>query len=33
MADNPGSQEMFSHLGYLRHDDVIYFSKRTREDA
>ena len=33
MADNIGSQEFFSHLGYVPHDDVRYFSKRSDKDA
>jgi hypothetical protein len=33
MADNPVSQDMFSRKGYHHHEDVLYFSKRTRDDA
>ena len=33
MADNERSQQMFAHLGYERQDDVVYYSKRTRDDA
>lgn len=33
MADNPVSQGMFSSKGYRHHEDVLYFSKRTRDDA
>jgi ribosomal protein S18 acetylase RimI-like enzyme len=33
MADNERSQQMFAHLGYVRHDDVVYYSKKTRDDA
>jgi N-acetylglutamate synthase len=33
MADNKRSQQMFAHLGYERQDDVMYYSKRTRDDA
>lgn len=33
MADNPVSQGMFSRKGYLHQDEVLYFSKRTRDDA
>jgi ribosomal protein S18 acetylase RimI-like enzyme len=33
MADNERSQQMFAHLGYVRQDDVVYYSKRTRDDA
>ena len=33
MAANEVSQQMFAHLGYERQDDVVYYSKRTRDDA
>ena len=33
MGDNLVSQEMFSHLGYRKQDEVLYFSKRTRDGA
>jgi len=33
MMDNVGSQEFFSRLGYVPHDEVRYFSKRLDKDA
>lgn len=33
MADNERSQEMFAQMDYVRQDDVMYYSKRTRDDA
>ncbi len=33
MADNERSQQMFAHLGYVRQDEVVYYSKKIRDDA
>ena len=30
---NTTSMAIFDHLGYTRHDDIIYFTKRLRPDV
>jgi len=32
-ADNSGSISFFQKQGYIRHDDIIYFSKRKHDDV
>lgn len=31
--DNPGSMAFFQRAGYVKHTDIIYFSKRKHEDV